>query len=539
MTKGQKPKKKSKPSAVPASNTSMSPLIPSLISWMAYAVLLLAAISRIFLGNVPMTRDEGTYSYMGRLAMKGFTPYQDFYEMKPPALYYLYGAGASIFGYTDLGLRIFGLVVNLISAFLLYLIIKRYAGHVYAVVAAALFTLMTINPYTFGLTMVAEHIVNPLLLLAFYLAHKGDDKKGVWWLILAGVSFALAILTKQTAIVISPVFLLLFLFQKSSMHWFRQCLYFAGGVLIPAVLFFTGIWVSGAWSDAMYWLITYPANYSSSIAVESGLKLLDHFFFQITLFQVTLFMVSGIAILGNLILGRQKSQIWLFAYLLFALITIIPGLRFYGQYWLLSFAPLAMLVAMLLHHLDALKRKTGMMAAGIIVLCMFFEMATHSEYYFIRGKSKEVEKLFSGNPFEPIRKLSRYARDQMKPDETLMMFGSEPQVYLYAEQPSPTRHVFMAMLSEDHEKTPAYAEEVMVDLREKKPTYVLFNVFPYSWGITKNSNRELYTDSYLYVKNQYSPVATYDMNQHRYLYASDGATIDVNQPNQVILFKHR
>ena len=180
-----------------------------------------------------------------------------------------------------------------------------------------------------------------------------------------------------------------------------------------------------------------------------------------------------------------------------------------------------------------------MMAAGIIVLCMFFEMATHSEYYFIRGKSKEVEKLFSGNPFEPIRKLSRYARDQMKPDETLMMFGSEPQVYLYAEQPAPTRHVFMAMLSEDHEKTPAYAEEVMVDLREKKPTYVLFNVFPYSWGITKNSNRELYTDSYLYVKNQYSPVATYDMNQHRYLYASDGATIDVNQPNQVILFKHR
>jgi hypothetical protein len=134
--------------------------------------------------------------------------------------------------------------------------------------------------------------------------------------------------------------------------------------------------------------------------------------------------------------------------------------------------------------------------------------------------------------------LSTYAASLIKDNETFMMFGSEPQAYLYAGKTAPTRHVFMSMLSKHTEKTDAFSEEAMNDLRDKHPDYILYNLFPFSWSMSESSNDQLYTASYGYVTREYTPVAAYNMNDQRYSYAGDGV-IDPNVTNQVILFKHK
>ncbi len=437
MSGKPKNKGKSKPDQASVSSPVPQSSLQGLLSVLALAFIVITSVSRIILAGNPMSRDEGAYGYLGKLAAKGLTPYLDFYEMKPPMLYYLYGLGGSLFGFTDLGLRLFGLVLTLCSSLLIFLILSRYVSRHFALVGAALFSILSLNPFAFGFAMVAEHLVNTLVLASLYLVHKSYDRKGLLYLLLAGTAFAAAILTKQTAILFSPVFLLHFVLERRYKPWLMQCLRFAAGVLIPVTLLAMLFIINGAFSEAMYWLTTYPAKYASSVSPEEGKIYLRYFSKNISLFQLTLFITSALALITNLIWIKKKPFTWLITYFIIALLTVIPGFRFYGQYWMLIFAPMALMTAAVLHQAEKLKPRLGKLAAGIVMVLMAGELVIHREYYFGKSMSAEVEKLYKNNPFGPIRKLSTYAGSLMKEDDTFMVFGSEPQAYLYADKIAP------------------------------------------------------------------------------------------------------
>ncbi|HQW03314.1 MAG TPA: glycosyltransferase family 39 protein [Saprospiraceae bacterium] len=539
MSGKPKNKGKSKPDQASVSSPVPQSSLQGLLSVLALAFIVITSVSRIILAGNPMSRDEGAYGYLGKLAAKGLTPYLDFYEMKPPMLYYLYGLGGSLFGFTDLGLRLFGLVLTLCSSFLIFLILSRYISKHFALVGAALFSILSLNPFSFGFAMVAEHLVNTLVLVSLYLVHKSYDRKGLLYLLLAGTAFATAILTKQTAILFSPVFLLCFILARQQKPWFTQSIQFAAGVLIPVAALAILFIINGAFSEAMYWLTTYPAKYASSVSPEEGKIYLRYFSKNISFFQLTLFITAALALIANLIWIKKKPFTWFMTYFIIALLTVIPGFRFYGQYWMLIFAPMALMTAAALNQAEKLKPRLGILAAGIVMVLMAGELIIHSEYYFGKSMSAEVEKLYKNNPFGPIRKLSTYAGSLMKEDDTFMVFGSEPQAYLYADKIAPSKHVFMSMISKHDEKSKTFISEAMNDLEQKQPTYVLYNFFMYSWGLTEKSNDKLYSASFSQVINHYTPVAAYNMNSKSFLYAKDGDQIDASIANQVILFKRK
>ena len=538
MSSKIKNKGSKKPVTAPAAAGLTSGTTTLLLSSLAIVTGLMALSCRLFLSAYPMNRDEGTYGYLGSLAIKGLVPYVDFYEMKPPVLYYLYGLGGTLFGFSDFGLRFFGLLLNLASAVLIYLILLRYIDKVYALVASALFAMLSINLYALGFTMVAEHIVNTFVLLSFYLLIRSYDHKGLLLMILAGASFAMAILTKQTAILLSPLFLLHLVMQRKDKSWIRQGLTFACGALVPALLVLVYLWANSALDDAFYWLLTYPANYSAAVTSEEGSNFFYYFIKNITLFQVTLFSIAVLALVMNAIFARHKLNVLLLVYFLLTALILIPGFRFYGQYWLLLFVPLAMMTGTALHQLSRRNRPLGIGVAFAVLLCISGEAVIHRAYYFQAKTTPDIAKLYLNNPFEAIRKLSTYAASLMQGDETIMMCGSEPQVYLYAGQTAPTKHVFMSMLTKHTEKTDAFVEEALHDLQDKKPDYVLYNLFPYSWSMTESSNDLLYTSSFAVVAREYVPVAAFNMNDQQYTYAGEGV-IDHKIINQVILFKRK
>lgn len=536
-----KPKKsgKSKPLPSKASSSRNQKLWQNALSLAAVFIMLMASISRIVLSHIPMSRDEGAYAYLGRLAARGFTPYIDFYEMKPPMLFYLYGLGGSVFGFTDIGLRLFALLLNLCSSVLIFLILRYYMARHYALVAAALFAVFSLNPFAWGFSMVAEHLVNTLVLSAFLLLHQGVNQKGYLYAILAGVAFAMAVLTKQTAVLISPVILLYAIVERKRKPWLAHCLAFAGGVLLPVIII--GVWLAmnGALGEALYWLTTYPAKYSTAVTPEEGKSFLAYFSKHITLFHLSLFITFGAVLIAALAWIRRNPFHWMVVYFLIAVLTIIPGFRFYGQYWMLIFAPMALMTGAALFRLEEFKPRMGLIAATGVMILMTGEMIMHRSYYFNTEIPDEVSLLYNNNPFGPIRKLSRYAGAQMKAEDTIMVFGSEPQAYLYAGKDAPTRHVFMGMISKHDEKSKAFIRESLDDLEQKQPTYVLYNFFMYSWGMTVKSNDELYMSGYNYLKNHYMPLAAYNMDSDAFQYASEGQQINPSLANQVVLFKRK
>lgn len=528
-------RKKSPPSK--ASSPAILNILQASISIFALAIICLASVSRIFLAAIPMSRDEGTYGLLGKMASKGLTPYVDFYEMKPPMLFYFFGLGGSIFGFNDLGLRLFALLLNLCSSALIFLLLRHYIPKHYALVAAALFSIISLNPFAFGFTMVAEHIVNTLMLTSLYLLHISFKRQGYIYLLLAGVAFSVAILTKQTAILFSPVFLIFFLQERRQRPWLRQSIVFAGGVLIPVVILSILFAIQGAINEAIYWLMEYPAQYASRVFLDEGMKYLKFFGLRISLFQISIFICLGLVFIAGLVWRSKKPMYAILTYLILAILTIFPGFRFYGQYWLLIFVPLALMAGVVLNQLELFKRNWGLVAAILIMIISAGEMIAQRDYYFNSSTPDEATVLYSNNPFGAVRTLAEFAGRQMNENETFMVFGSEPQAYLYAEKDPLTRHIFMSMISKDDVKSKSFMKETMRDLEEKKPTYVMCNNFVYSWGLTENANDQLYQSSYKYIKNHYTPVAAYQMKTNSFLYAGNGQAIDISIPNQIILLR--
>src|SRR5258706_1008508 len=95
---------------------------PSKDDKIAYAILaaliLLVILIRSKFSLIPFERDEGAYSYYGKLLLEGKIPYKDFYEQKFPGIFYFFAMMVGLFGDTVKGMH-FGFMILNIATFLL------------------------------------------------------------------------------------------------------------------------------------------------------------------------------------------------------------------------------------------------------------------------------------------------------------------------------------------------------------------------------------------------------------------------------------
>lgn len=175
----------------------------------------------------------------------------------------------------------------------------------------------------------------------------------------------------------------------------------------------------------------------------------------------------------------------------------------------------------------------------VIPLLTLVDFSIHKEYYLANNKHAEVLSLYKGNPFDAIKKLSEHANKIMKPSETFMMLGSEPQAYLYAEKNPDTKHVFMGMMSRQTEKQNPFTNEVLNDIEKIKPDYILYNLFAYSWMLKNDESSTLYSKSFKLVDNLYTPIAAYNAQEKKYYFENEKGKIDFYKAEQITLLKRK
>src|SRR5512138_655556 len=101
------------------------------IAWVVLGViLLLAGVVRLRLLDMPLERDEGEYAYAGQLILQGVPPYQEVFNMKLPGTYLAYAVIMAVFGQTPAGIHFGLLLLNLASAFLVFLLGRKLLDEV-------------------------------------------------------------------------------------------------------------------------------------------------------------------------------------------------------------------------------------------------------------------------------------------------------------------------------------------------------------------------------------------------------------------------
>src|SRR5262249_8603408 len=82
-------------------------------AWLGvFLVVILVALFRYRVLDLPLERDEGEYASAGQLILQGFAPYKLMWNMKLPGTYFACALGMAAFGQTAAGIHATLIVVN-------------------------------------------------------------------------------------------------------------------------------------------------------------------------------------------------------------------------------------------------------------------------------------------------------------------------------------------------------------------------------------------------------------------------------------------
>ncbi|MCA0235163.1 MAG: glycosyltransferase family 39 protein [Bacteroidetes bacterium] len=505
------------PKTPPLVQTSPPSAVPAwtMPEWaIAGILLLLVVLLRWQYIDIPLERDESVYTYLGKAALQGGKPYHDFYEMKPPGLFYSYALLVGLFGYSGAGPHLALLFVALSNTLFTYLIARHLSGRQVAVVAAVAYIFLSLNPGASGMYLASEHVALLWGLPGLWLALQYPKRSQPFMLVLSGVLLALAVLVKQTAAAFGVAVVVYWLMQWRSLRtefvWKPLLWWVAGGVL-PVLGAFLIVWASGTMQEAQFWLSDYPQHYATSTNDNrAGLYFQTSWFLVSKSYEGYFWVMLG----GLLVLWRSglttAYKIFLATWLALSALTIVPGMRFYGHYYIMAFPAGCIAGALLFDVASRWLQKRNEMSLLLLSLGLLWgahHVFVRSDLYF-RPSLQAISRVYSpGNPFVEHEILSRELKKVVQPNDTVMVFGSDPQYYIYLNKMSPSRHMYMPFLSKaQFPEAFQWQQEIVNELKKLRPKYVIFNGYPYAW-MTKYDYSNPFTKAILEVLHspEYEP----------------------------------
>jgi hypothetical protein len=216
-------------------------ILSALILGVAVVTLIVSAAASLrwrYAHNMPVL------GYMGFLVDSGKVPYRDFIDINMPGTYAIFALLGRVFGWSDLGLRVFDLILLALLSIATFWWM-RLSGRLTAVCAALAFPLYYLS--TSSASMEREYVALVLLAIALGLAVGSPGRR----LILRGLctgllTAATALVKPHLAILILPALAVLFHEAAGSARIGRLAAATAVGLLVPVAGTFGWLLAVGA-----------------------------------------------------------------------------------------------------------------------------------------------------------------------------------------------------------------------------------------------------------------------------------------------------
>ena len=497
--------------------------------YLTYALLailvLLVIFIRLKLDGIPMERDEGIYAYGGRMILDGKVPYLDFYEQKFPGLFYSYAAIMAIFGRTLEGIHHGFTFLNVVTIVMLFFVGRRLFNDFTGVIVAATFALISLTPYASGFTRQSEHILVFFATAAILSTLKALDTNRLLWFVLAGVMACLSLLVKTNGvfyIIMLGLSMVIYYALIKPIDWKKLLLNI--GTYSVAVFATFGLMclvmaAQGALGEMWYFAVEFPRTYLSAVPFDVGMSFLQQFGGKVVNGYLPFWIIAAC---GVFLLFFTKEnlhkKIWMPIWAALAFMTVTPGFRFYGHYWLMVMPILAVLVGAAFYGLQSLLKGRGKMLATLIPALIFGlifiqNIASHSSYYFDPNYENIIRDTYGMNPFPEAKVIGDKLKPMAKKGDKILLFGSEPQLYIYTGMDAPNRHAYFTHLVSDATKTRAndWQKEYIDNLNTEKPRFIVIFQNQVSLGVKPNANRAILDFIGNYLNNDYQKIGNVDI----------------------------
>ena len=503
-------------------------------------VVALAALVRLRLLNVPLERDEGEYAYAGQLILSGVPPYTLLYNMKLPGTYLMYAVSMLFFGKTIIGARLGLLLATSATCLGVFQLARRFVPAKDSLAAAASYAVLALSTEMLGPFGHATHYVALFGVWGLVVLADATERQDAKRFFAAGVLLGIAVLMKQPGVV----------FLACAGAWIAAGPSAArvrglGTVLLgaaaPFALLATWLLLSGAFGRFWFWVVDYGRAYGGELQLVEGwdnLRLAASRFLP----QAVVFWLLAAGGFALLFTRRYPppTRLRALSLLLLSFLGVCPGLYFREHYFLLFLPAAAIAVGLAVATLRSTSAAGRRMAPALVVLA-FAQALYVQRDVLLRAAPEEVSRLVYGPDLFPESvPIARYLQARTGPEDRLVVFGSEPQIFFYADRRSATGFVYMYPLMERHPQARRMQEMMIREIEERRPAYAVLFKTPTSWLERPDSDHRMQDWASRYLAEHYAIAGQVVVSDQGTRYFWDAAAQQpIGEATQALVLRRR
>lgn len=489
------------------------------------ATLALVVVVRLRLADAPLERDEGEYAYAGQLILQGIPPYGLAYNMKFPGTYYAYAAIMGVLGESPWAIRAGLLAVHVATVLLVFAFGRRLLGTFAAGVGASAFALLALDRWSMGVFAHATHFVLLPAVAGLLVLHQAIGTGRAWRFAAAGALIGVAVLMKQQAATFAALAIAWGLWdawRTARATMWRRAGLLAAGMAVPFAIVCGILAWQGVLGRFWFWTFQYAAAYVSETPLWAADDMFVMAWGYISRANWVLWYAAA-AGLGLLFVQRwsRESRGVLTAWLIAAALAILPGFFFRPHYFILLMPVAGLLAGVAIASLDGwLARRTSVTAARTVAVAVFAAIAAsyliaERAYLATMTPHEVVRAVYEGNPFPEAVEIGRYIQAHSSPDDRIVVIGSEPEIYFYANRKSATGYIYTYALMERQPFASRMQDEMIREVEAAAPAYLVFVGVSSSWATTPASDTRILSWANQYTARCYERVGVADIDPVR------------------------
>lgn len=475
---------------------------------LALALILAATFALRWLNrDTILIRDEGEYAHLGQQILRGAVPYRDIYNQKTPWVFCVMAAIQKVAGESLPALRLGTTLYLLLTVAVLYLAARKSLGRPEALWAALALAVMNSRHFAVFHSASAETFMLLWIAAALWAWNAADRPRRAWQALAAGLAAGVAYHTKQTGLALAGFLVVerIWTCIRSPQTWtadvrllLRDLALVAVGFAVVAALTL-GYFASRGALPA-YIECTWTNNRQYTGQQHFGLREISvqavRVVGEVAGGHVGLWLWGAAALVIVALRGKPSAarHLWIL-WAATGAVAFFAG-HFYAHYYLLMSVPLALgagiAAAWLWRRATHAAAKPVARAVFLAGLAVPWLAAALDDYQFFQSLGAAVAVSAPGwAPFDEAPNAARYLARQTRPDECILIVGSEPEIYYYARRPACTRMVIMDPMTGPYSFAARLRQEFIADLESRRPRYVLMVALTTSLGEYKEGVADL------------------------------------------------
>ncbi|MCD4679936.1 MAG: hypothetical protein K8S00_06075, partial [Bacteroidales bacterium] len=136
------------------------------------------------------------------------------------------------------------------------------------------------------------------------------------------------------------------------------------------------------------------------------------------------------------------------------------------------------------------------------------------KYYFNPNYTAVLREVYQMNPFPEAKVIGDFIRNNTNEEDKIILFGSEPQVYIYSGRRSVSRFNYFSTLMQDTITFPKIKEqqqEFIDDIIREEPKYMVFFKHRNSIWASPNASFMIFSKFTEIVNKDYNLICCADM----------------------------